>query len=368
AADDEDLDATYEIGPDDNDGKGAIRGVDTAGIQNYANAAKRSFDLTEEEEGKLDVSRNDNTPEEGLVLTEADEFEEVHLLSFDLEVEDDDIDLEALTVALDGLDTFEGAVQDILLKEGSSVLGAESVDSSSTSTEFEDLDLELAEDEVVELDVYADVKVTDVNEQSATNTLTASVNADDNKRIGYDMADNPINLDGDADGYAQSVFVTAPNAELVDSSIVRSGDDQEYGEATLEIDVTAVGGDVYFTDKGMQVTDQNGVEWITNINMSNDFDDTVYEDLDDLYGGDGEYDGSSTSTDQVYELKEGETGTVTIYGEIENVDDWTKLEIDSIDWWALDEEDGAHEFQFDKSMDAIDELETDEIMVRTSAS
>ena len=363
----------FEIGPiSGSESQGAIRGVDTAGINIYADADATnfvSFELTGDVEGELEASRNANTPDEGLVVIDEGSWEEVHLLSFDIEVSEDDVDLEDITVTLTETVTdgdwgdIEVYVQDLILKEGNTVL--ETVSATSGENEFIDLGLELAEGEVVTMDVYAEVRIDDEELENQGFALKAEVLADENEEIGYDMMDNDVHLSGNARGYNQGIYIVAPSAQLSASSIVRSGENNEYGEASMSIDVTAVGGDIYFTEEGLQFVDQgeDSGEWDVNYDLSN-LDEQ--DDLNELYGGSYDGDSDLAATTTVYLLEEGETETVSFNAEIEDADAWVSLKVENIWWWTVDESGSAFEFLFTDDMEDVDALETDEVRVRDS--
>jgi hypothetical protein len=410
--------ATYEIGPMEAD---SIRGVDSAGINIYTPSVSGiEFELTGEESGELDIAKNSSTPDEGVVVIDADELELVPLLIFDLEVGDSDLDLETLTVAIDGYSTFDGTVETIVLRPEE---GDDFEQDAASSVDFDDLDMELESGNTYTFEVWADVKVADVDEQG--DSLRASVRQSDNEGIAYDMSDNLIDLDGDVTGEYQGIYVISPMAELGDNDNAANTDGDK-ADAYMDLDVTAVAGDVYFLgDTAMVAVDETGSSstgWDVVYDYSNldstqigvvivdasgdlvlDADDDVFDgtevnttatdtdslnvdlralgyatddyvNVDDDSLTDGIYKvaasggtaalQASYGTDTLYYLAEGETETVEIVAVNENDGaGWIRLEISEINWYVQDEDGAYYDFQFTDAMEDVDALETDQVNI-----
>jgi len=259
---------SYDIGPRAHnvDVSDSVRGVDEAGLTVWANADNyRSFTLTGEEEGYLRVRRHTDNPQEGIALVEDDRYSEVELLRFEVTARDSDIEsfdrLQAeIELSKDWDAYFMDVIEDVILYEEDVYLDDAALDyNGDKATAVFDPGIDfISEDETIVLSLVADVGAMDIEEQGES--LRAVVRATDNTQVAYDVFDNQVGFDGNARGYEQSLYVVVPDANLSDSSIRTRGEGDDRAEATLDVDLTALGGEVYLIDRGIK-TVEGIAEW-----------------------------------------------------------------------------------------------------------
>ena len=338
----------------------AIRGVDGVGLTIYSGttAVSRSFAFVGEETGSIEARRHSSNPEEGLVLVSDTTNTEVELLRFNLTAKDSNIELDTLVVTLAG--TAVTAVQDLVLYDGNTEIA--SVSASVGTNDFNDLNLDLVKGSTKTFRVVADVLSMEVDDTYHGKGVVASLLKTNNNDIAYDALDNEVGIDRDINGYAQAFYSVAPYATLKSSSNVVSGDKpSQLASAELVIRVTALGGDVYMIresetdateDAPMNVVDEStttATGWFTLYDFSNlDQEDVVVTSTASGALATGTYDMYRITLDDTKEIS---VNATTSEG------GWQKLEMNEIFWYA--EKDGVYyRYEFDKTMDDVDALET----------
>ncbi len=370
-ASDEEDEKTYYIGPGIE--SETIRGVDNAGLTVYTEADElRSFKITGEEGGELDVSRHSDSPEEGIVLVSDSTSTEVELLRAEVSASDGDIeDFDKLVVDLDlggtwATETHEDIVQDLILYDGDDYLDDVNIDYNDDGETAEAVftpDIDIADGTTKVLRVVADVAALDIDEQGFG--MTASILEGNNEDVAYDAADNRVDLEGNARGYEQGMFVVAPSAVLDSSSINTRGDDETGASASMDVSVTAHEGDIYFPEKWL-IYNEYGGEFTWNVQTSSDAESYRANELDyDAPSGTAIGLSDLEDGDTVYLVEDGETEEFELKGNISTDDEnegWVRMAVSEIGWFTEnDDGDGYLQFLFDDDMDAVDDLETNSV-------
>ncbi len=403
---------TYGVGFEEDED--AIRGIDGAGITQYARFSSDEYkDFTiDTDAGDLEVTRHSETPEEGVVLVSDDSFTEVDLLKFTLEADGGDFDIEALRVDLDDSD---GVVEDLILYHGTTEIDVSSA--SHGVVTFSDVDLLIEDGETLDFTVVADVQDIDISDQGST--IKAELLAADNtagQSVVYDiLEDEYIGIAGNARGYEQGLYVVVPSAVLTDSSIERN-DDRTVADATMTIDITALGGDLYLIDRAMTTFNGDWTEgertyslnaddmdvvdsdneivgdlWakiggtndnVESLSTTEDTDhDTVfvqngelvyetsshYEITDGQIMVDGDDDDTINSPSgyyqtDIYLILEGETETVELVA-TNSESGWVRFKVNTV-VWNVEDDNEYHAFGLDSSVDDIDALQTGQVNIQ----
>jgi peptidoglycan hydrolase-like protein with peptidoglycan-binding domain len=267
-------------------GEDAIRGVDSAGVTLYADHTGdvvRSFTLEGETEGELEVRRHADSPVKGVAAIDVDRDTEVELLRFNLKAAETDVELEGLTVEIEGAvvtngytyfadnvnstvlvrDFIENRVVEVILYDGNDVLDSRTLSGGTATSEgthvlyigdvdFE-FDLDVSKGTTKDLRVVVDVRMDDLKMQGFI--LGANLKATSNTGIGYDIYDNTVDIDRTISGRDQHIYAAFPMFSNVSTSLTR----QEVGAASdaasgyIKFDVTAYGEDIEF-NRGDEVT------------------------------------------------------------------------------------------------------------------
>ncbi len=336
---------SYIVGPT---GDNAIRGVDGARITLYASVANgRSFELDDETAGTLEIRDNDS-PEEGVVLIEEDENTEVELLVFDVVVKDSDIDLENLRVEFEGDYDLEEIFEDALLYRGNTLVDVQSItikegtDNKEAYVVFE-VEMDIDAGETLVFTLVIDVFGMDMEDDGDRigSKVKAEILADENKKIAYAYdTDKEIDLKGDLEGEYQALYPSLPEFTLKEADIERN-DNRSIADAYLTIEVEAVEGDIV----------------LTGIDYFNSHWNVIME-----LEGTEVYDGSSwTGTTSQSTIKKGRTAELEIFGIFEATDTeygWVRLAVESIDW----EDEEGNDFSWDAgNYEFIEVLRTERV-------
>lgn len=240
------------------DNDASIRGIDGAGLQQYAsvsgnNDMARTFDVVDDD-GALEVQSNVDSPESGIVLVDdTNVTSNQHIFTFDVEAGEADVTLDSLAVDVTVTNTgdnIDDMVTVVRLKHGNTVLGAESITVNNADTEevtFDDLDFEIDGDDTVTFTVEVDLKGT--ANYTEGDTVMAAV---DGTKISFTYGDDELGAGtGTATGEEMYLYSVAPEVELVSSSIALTPDTSgKQADGTIVFDVTARGGTIYFARVG----------------------------------------------------------------------------------------------------------------------
>jgi hypothetical protein len=230
-----------------------VRATDEAGIDIYgpASAINRAFQIHSptNENAALSVARSGNTPDTGYLVGSSNNNEDgndIEVLRFRVEAEDDDVTVDEVGVQLSMSGTATATA--VKIYRGSTLLGSASNNTSSGTTTVE-LDNDLIVDEGGSVDLI--VKIDYVGAGYATSSVAASV-------YGYGInAENSegevVSPTGSAVGNTLYVFKAAPEFTLVNTSVTRNAATQSTVgtvDAQFVFDVTARGDRIYFANTG----------------------------------------------------------------------------------------------------------------------
>ena len=333
-----------------------IRGVDQADINQYApsSAISRSFDVVQEGGGDLNLSLATDSPDESVAVAETDSTTDgIEILAFDLEAEDDPVTITDLTVdfTTSAGDETDDVFNTAHLYAGNERIASENVPANDTdnsvSITFEDIDYEIDEDDTETFHVEVDVNEIGDADFPEGATIEASVAAADIEAEDDNGAE--VTATGSASGETTHLYSVAPELELVSTSIVTTPDSGgDEADATIVMDVTARGGDVYFGQ--------------------DDHSDEIVVEGTGQANGDVIYTYTSTAptaANDTYRINEGTTRRVTISAHITNDEaqgGFGSVEVTSVPWDTSADADltfGAITF-------GLEEFETNSIFLSAS--
>ena len=271
----------------------AIRGVDTAGVNQYAPAgdlSTRTIDMPSVVTGAIEVKANAATPAEGVaIVSDTDPTADVVLLKVDLKAKNVGVTVNSLPVTLTDA---SNTLSTLKLYDGDTVLSSKT---ASTTITFDNLNVTIGKDVTKTLTVKADAKVLATSEGaivsvSAATTNVASIVAIDDYDIGV------TSLTGSATGKNAYLYTKAPSLALVSTSITGTTNKVAQGDFTIKFNVTADGGDIYVS-----------ATTTTGIIVTSTASTTTYT-----------YTSTATLTDNNYVVLNGETKAFTISGHLNN--------------------------------------------------
>ena len=271
----------------------AIRGVDTAGVNQYAPAgdlSTRTIDMPSVVTGAIEVKANAATPAEGVaIVSDTDPTADVVLLKVDLKAKNVGVTVNSLPVTLTDASS---TLSTLKLYDGDTVLSSKT---ASTTITFDNLNVTIGKDVTKTLTVKADAKVLATSEGaivsvSAATTNVASIVAIDD----YDIS--VTSLTGSATGKNIYLYTKAPSLALVSTSITGTTNKVAQGDFTIKFNVTANGGDIYVS-----------ATTTTGIIVTSTASTTTYT-----------YTSTATLTDNNYVVLNGETKAFTISGHLNN--------------------------------------------------
>ena len=271
----------------------AIRGVDTAGVNQYAPAgdlSTRTIDMPSVVTGAIEVKANAATPAEGVaIVSDTDPTADVVLLKVDLKAKNVGVTVNSLPVTLTDASS---TLSTLKLYDGDTVLSSKT---ASTTITFDNLNVTIGKDVTKTLTVKADAKVLATSEGaivsvSAATTNVASIVAIDD----YDIS--VTSRTGSATGKNIYLYTKAPSLALVSTSITGTTNKVAQGDFTIKFNVTADGGDIYVS-----------ATTTTGIIVTSTASTTTYT-----------YTSTATLTDNNYVVLNGETKAFTISGHLDN--------------------------------------------------
>lgn len=211
-----------------------VRGVDTAGINQYAGATgSRQFTLSSAASAQLEMSLNANSPKSRIVVIDEDTDNEVELTKVNLKAKNRDVKLTDLAVSVTTSGTY-GTGKALRLYDGDTLLAERAVSNGT----FEDLEVSIAKDSTKTLTVKLVVTGTAAGGYVDVNVVTSSSAA-------IDADYNTVTLTGGADGDPVYLYNVAPQVALDTTSISKLDDAGKIYQFTIKFKVTAVGGDVW---------------------------------------------------------------------------------------------------------------------------
>lgn len=235
-----------------------IRATDAEGIEQYIGDEDEEVEFSVEEAGsdeELNVSSSSNNPDATNLKVEDDAKSDAHtIFVFDLEAEDNDIELDTVDVSIStgGTSTVSGVISDLTLE----IDGEEFTDweyttgasaSSTRTVQFDiDGDFTIDADDEVEVVLWAEFKAANGSNYTAGATVSAEIEEDAIQGEGAD----DVSSDGTASGeeHTLSVEGIVVPASGVETSIGTQGENDTVGVFTIEFEVTAFEEDFYITD------------------------------------------------------------------------------------------------------------------------
>lgn len=236
-----------------------IRATDAEGIEQYIGDEDEEVEFTVEEAGsdeELNVSSSSNDPDATNLKVEDDAKSDAHtIFVFDLEAEDNDIELDTVDVSIStgGTSTVSGVISDLTLE----IDGEEFTDweyttgtsaSSTRTVQFDiDGDFTIDADDEVEVVLWAEFKAANGSNYTAGATVSAEIANDGD--IQGEGADD-VSSEGTTSGedHTLSVEGIVVPASGVETSTRTQGDNDTVGIFTIEFEVTAFEEDFYITD------------------------------------------------------------------------------------------------------------------------
>jgi peptidoglycan hydrolase-like protein with peptidoglycan-binding domain len=243
---------TVEIGTDD------LRGIDGEGIDQYLGdgAEEVTFDVVEEGEGEeLNISASSEDPDASTLQVEEDDLSDWYtIFTFELDAEEADVELNDLGINLVSSDSdVDTVVNDAML-----VIDGEEFDdfdwggitnAAYASTTFDiDGDVEVGDGETVTVEFMVEFKAQSGNYATGT-TISASTTG---SLIEAEGADD-ITVDGSAQGETHTLqidgIIVTPSSDSAETTVVDSADN-DYAEYEIEVEIEAVGDDVFISQTG----------------------------------------------------------------------------------------------------------------------
>ena len=215
-----------------------IRGIDEAGIQQYApsQAFSGDFRLATAEQGSVEVSLNANSPKEGVVIIDEESDTEITLAMYDIKAKKQNVTLDTVTINVSNTN----GVLALRLYDGNTLLQEKT---TSTQVTFDSLAISIAKDSTKTLTVKALIaKGTNGEDYKATLASVSGVDANDNSVL---VSGTP------REGETQHAYTKAP----VISNVTVSADPKDLNGtggaesivAKITFSVTAKGGDIWIS-------------------------------------------------------------------------------------------------------------------------
>jgi peptidoglycan hydrolase-like protein with peptidoglycan-binding domain len=324
-----------------NDG---IRAIDAEDIsETYDGADAETITFVEASLGDLTLREADDSPEASVVIAdEDDDTEEVVILGFELEAEDQEIMVNDIPVTLVTSENegVEGVVSRVMLMQDDDVLDTVSIPASATTTHtvvFEDLDLTIGADETEEFWVAVDVNDIDATTFATGTTLYAEIDGDDGDWDVEDENGEEITPDGSITGEEFTFETGGVMADFVSSSASRSFTADDTGESDvgtyrIVFDVTALEEDMWIDRSVTQDPDRNGVGGAgTGIQWATTTDTTATVTVTGAVVSASDTDNDDTSS--AFKIDEGDTRRFTLTVNLEaDTSGFAGVQLTGINW------------------------------------
>jgi hypothetical protein len=269
--DDAGTDASWEITVDELryfDADGVAENDDETGDMNGNSAADSAgFDIVVEGDGEeLRFSTASNNPDASDIIVDLDsKTNGVTILEYDIEARDADIELNTLFVKVTTSATSSAIIDDIALEIDGETFDAENLPTTDNSgvTTFEfDIDGDIVIDEgdevtvAVVVDLRSQESSNNVDRYSNGSTIEADVTSVEVDLTDAEGADDINEFSGTANGESHTLVaegIVVP-VDSVETTADASGDQDQFGEFSIEFDVTAVEGTFYINDLATTTT------------------------------------------------------------------------------------------------------------------
>lgn len=244
-----------------------VRGTDGAGIDQYGPLSQFNQNVT------INGSLTDSA--QLLVSTDAanflssdvvaasgsanNQYDKLPLLAFDVRAQKDTVEITDLSATVSSTGTGNATATAAYLYDGSTLLASASVNSSTGVASFTDINYWVPQDTTKVLTIKADIR----NAASTATNFTATVAA--NGPAAQNSEGSTVAPTGSATGNSFTVRNVGPVFTLNSASITKSATAAQNNyststaDATFNLTIQAVGGDVYFGDQAAAQTFQFGV-------------------------------------------------------------------------------------------------------------
>ncbi|HVU06416.1 MAG TPA: peptidoglycan-binding domain-containing protein [Candidatus Paceibacterota bacterium] len=243
----------------------AVRGTDGAGIDQYGPISQFSQTVT------VSGSLTDNA--QLLVSTDAanflasdvvasagannNQYDKLPLLAFDVRAQKDQVEITDLTATVNG--TGAATATAAYLYDGSTLIGSASVNTSTGKAVFSNINYWVPQDTTKVLTIKADIQ----NAGTSNSTFNATVAA--NGPVAQNTQGSTVNPSGTATGNTFNVRSVGPVFTLNSATITKSATASQNNfststaDATFNLTITAVGGDIVFADQAPNNTFTFGI-------------------------------------------------------------------------------------------------------------
>ncbi len=324
----------------------SIRGVDTAGIDQYAPAttlASAAFDSSTwtATAGTLTLSLNANSPKLGYIFGNTTATtSDVVLGSIDFKGENRDTTIKTLKVTMTDAATIASAVK---LYDGSTLLA--SVAGANGEITFSNLAILIAKDTTKTLTLKADLKP--IAGGLIGGSILGTITANASKVVAVDSNDDVATITaGTIATKALTAYVKAPVITLVSTNIVKTtqAGSSDIADATITFNITATGGDIYLKKAGNLTSDTDNAPAAEGYNYTSTAD-----------AFDGNY----------YIIRSGETKSVTATGHLTGADAFVKMYLKDFKWNITNATGDATEVQVTTSTYDLSTFVTSSIWLET---
>ncbi len=259
-----------------------IRAIDAMGISETYNGGYNgngygdleTFTVGQSDTGTLDITEGDNNPEAGIVVAnDTTDTNNVTVLEFDLEANDQDITITDLPVGItvSGATNVGDIVKRATLYKGSTAVKSKTIPASAgTYAEivFTDVNLEIQDGDTETFSVKLDINKTDSGEPADGDTVIASTTE---SLVGWDVEDangENVTPDGSVGGNTQTFYLAngisvtykSSTATKTVGSIAGAPDVADF---TVKFSVKNVGDDTVYFDGDVEAGIPAGAGTVT---------------------------------------------------------------------------------------------------------
>lgn len=299
-----------------------IRATDGEGIQQYIGSDSDTVDFDIEEAGsdeELNVSTSSEDPDSTTLKVETNKKSDSHaIFAFDLEAEDNDIEIDTVEIVLETSVATANMISDLILEiDGEEFDDWEYVSGTSTSqtrtVRFDiDGDYTLDADDEVTVVLFAEFKAANGTNYSSGATIEASI---EDMAIEGEGADDVIS-DGTATGEEHTLAtegIVIPQSGFSDRGSSANNDANTSRDFTFEFEVTAFEEDFYIASSSVVVFADGAGSATVNYSVQSTADE---------------------DTPGVFTVREGETERFTVVVTVSNVSTsgQYRVGLDSVDY------------------------------------
>ncbi|MCC7500790.1 peptidoglycan-binding protein [Candidatus Nomurabacteria bacterium] len=256
-----------------------IRAVDAEGIsETYVSSSESttltsgSVNVTEETAGDLDITEGDENPDGQVVSVDEDnDTNDVLVLAFDLEADNQDVVVDDIPVGLTSTGLTGGidvAVKRAILKKDGTTIKTKTISSTASDYQevvFDDLDLDIEDGETAEFQVFVDLHDAEVGSFATGSTLYASTTGSDAQWDVEDAEGDDVTPGGSVNNSGDTLVFETEGIEVelvsVSEEVIFAGEtsgQKQIGEFKIVVDITANGEDMYIDKSATLDTQRDG--------------------------------------------------------------------------------------------------------------